>query len=86
MARKSSCVTELGDKMSEALCGTHHFHKAHPQLSTHSLLRADAYLFTEGKAEAWNRRAHCCGLPSLGTGRDKGWIWRAIAHLVQFPQ
>lgn len=85
-SRGKQCVTELGDKTSEALCGTHHFHKVHPQLSTHSLLRADAHLFTEGTAEAWIRRAPCCGLPSLSTARDTGWIWRVSAHLVQFPQ
>ena len=33
-SRGKQCVTELGDKTSEALCGTHHFHKVHLQLST----------------------------------------------------
>lgn len=48
-SRSKQCVTELGDKKSEALCGTHHFHKAHLPLSTHSLLRADAHLSQKGK-------------------------------------
>lgn len=48
-SRGKQCVTELGHKTSEALCGTHHFHKVHPQLSTHSLLRADAHPSQKGQ-------------------------------------